>query len=239
MIDIFLGTGLGPNSYAIIEQGMISQLIEAKPDELRVYIEEAAGISEIRERRRETENRMRHTQENLARLNDIRDELERQLRNLKRQANAAERYQELKQAERQLQLQIKALQWRNLNNELGKQNESLSQQNLIQEELLTKQREIETTVEKSRLLHTELSEKQQVIQKTYYGIAAEVARIEQQIKYSQEQTQNWKNELVKVNETSQELTHNMTDHQQQLVSLEAEINSLTPQHEAIKIQMVK
>ena len=84
--DIFLGTGLGPRSYAIIEQGMISRLIEARPDELRIYIEEAAGISKYKERRRETESRMVRTMENLERLTDIRDELGRQLSRLERQA---------------------------------------------------------------------------------------------------------------------------------------------------------
>ena len=83
--DIFLGTGLGPRSYAIIEQGMISRLIEAKPEELRIYIEEAAGISKYKERRRETENRIRRTQENLERLTDLREELGRQLQHLERQ----------------------------------------------------------------------------------------------------------------------------------------------------------
>src|SRR5690554_3245171 len=87
--DIFLGTGLGPRSYAIIEQGMISRLIEAKPEELRVYIEEAAGISKYKERRRDTENRMRRTEENLERLTDIRDELERQLSRLQQIGRAA------------------------------------------------------------------------------------------------------------------------------------------------------
>src|SRR3990167_6843256 len=87
---IFLGTGLGPRSYAIIEQGVISRLIEAKPEELRTFIEEAAGISKYRERRRETENRMRNTKDNLDRLNDIREELNKQLNTLNRQAKAAE-----------------------------------------------------------------------------------------------------------------------------------------------------
>ena len=94
--DIFLGTGLGPRSYAIIEQGMISRLIEAKPEELRVYLEEAAGISKYRQRRRETENRIRHTRENLDRLSDLRDEVEKHLQQLKRQASAARRYKEHK-----------------------------------------------------------------------------------------------------------------------------------------------
>jgi chromosome segregation protein len=84
--DVFLGTGLGPRSYSIIEQGMISRLIEAKPEELRVYLEEAAGISKYKERRRETENRIRHTEENLERLSDLREEVDRQLQHAKRQA---------------------------------------------------------------------------------------------------------------------------------------------------------
>ena len=99
---IFLGTGLGPRSYAIIEQGMISRLIEAKPEELRVFIEEAAGISKYRERRRETENRIKHTKENLDRLNDLRDELEKHINHLDRQAKGAERYKTLKNEYRKL-----------------------------------------------------------------------------------------------------------------------------------------
>ncbi|MBT6126103.1 MAG: AAA family ATPase, partial [Halieaceae bacterium] len=95
--DIFLGTGLGPRSYAIIEQGMISRLIESKPEELRIFIEEAAGISKYKERRKETESRMRRTMENLERLTDLRDELERQLQHLQRQAQAAEKYSEHKE----------------------------------------------------------------------------------------------------------------------------------------------
>ncbi|MCB1616460.1 MAG: AAA family ATPase, partial [Pseudomonadales bacterium] len=107
--DIFLGTGLGPRSYSIIEQGMISRLIEAKPEELRVYIEEAAGISKYKERRKDTENRIRRTRENLERLTDIRDELERQLQHLKRQAASAEKFAEFKKEERQLKSQLHAL----------------------------------------------------------------------------------------------------------------------------------
>jgi chromosome segregation protein len=98
--DLFLGTGLGPRSYAIIEQGMISRLIEAKPEELRTFLEEAAGISKYKERRRETETRIKHTRENLERLSDLREEIEKQLSRLQRQSRSAERYKELKQEER-------------------------------------------------------------------------------------------------------------------------------------------
>ena len=100
--QLFLGTGLGSRSYAIIEQNMISRVIEAKADEMRNFIEEAAGISKYKERRRETETRIAHTRENLARLSDLRDEVEKQLRHLQRQAATARRYQALKQEERQV-----------------------------------------------------------------------------------------------------------------------------------------
>ncbi|RLA03077.1 MAG: chromosome segregation protein SMC, partial [Gammaproteobacteria bacterium] len=100
--DIFLGTGLGPRSYSIIEQGTISRLIEAKPDDLRAFLEEAAGISKYKERRRETENRIKHTRENLDRLNDLLEEIDKQLDKLKRQSRAAARYKELTEEERQV-----------------------------------------------------------------------------------------------------------------------------------------
>ena len=116
--DIFLGTGFGPRSYSIIEQGMISQLVEAKPEELRVYLEEAAGISKYKERRRETENRIKHTRENLERINDIREELSRQLDRLQRQAQAAEKYRELRTEESLLTAQLFVLRHNGLRAEL-------------------------------------------------------------------------------------------------------------------------
>src|SRR5690606_6580038 len=98
---ILLGAGLGPRSHSTMQPGMISKLIEAKPDELRLFIEEAARISKYKERRRETENRIRRTHENLERLTDLREELERQLAHLHRQAQAAEKYKAWKAEERQ------------------------------------------------------------------------------------------------------------------------------------------
>ena len=101
--DLFLGTGLGPRSYAIIEQGMIARIVEARPEELRTYVEEAAGVSKYKERRRETELRILRTRENLNRLNDLSDELGRQLARLKRQADAAEEYKKIKDKSRELE----------------------------------------------------------------------------------------------------------------------------------------
>ena len=110
--DIFLGTGLGPRSYAIIEQGTISRLIESKPDELRVFIEEAAGVSKYKERRHETGLKMRQTRENLERLDDLRDEVGKQLKHLERQKKKAEKYLELREKEQRVKQELLAMRWR-------------------------------------------------------------------------------------------------------------------------------
>ncbi|PCK29840.1 AAA family ATPase [Pseudoalteromonas piscicida] len=131
--DIFLGTGLGPRSYAIIEQGMISRLIESKPQELRVFLEEAAGISKYKERRRETQTRIKSTRENMERLLDVRQELQSQLDKLSLQAEQASQYKSLKSQERALKAWIAVLKWQSLEqkqatkaNEIAKLNEKLA-----------------------------------------------------------------------------------------------------------------
>src|SRR5690606_20313287 len=123
--DLFLGTGLGPRSYSIIEQGMISQIIDARPEDLRVYLEEAAGTSKYKERRKETETRIRHTRENLERLTDLRDEVGKQLQHLARQAKQAEQYTQI-QGERKIRdAEWKALEYRGLDQKLAALREGL------------------------------------------------------------------------------------------------------------------
>ncbi|TNE94233.1 MAG: chromosome segregation protein SMC, partial [Gammaproteobacteria bacterium] len=167
--DIFLGTGLGPRSYAIIEQGMISNLIEAKPDELRVYIEEAAGISKYKERRKDTENRMRRTQENLERLTDIRDELGRQLGRLERQAQAAEKYAELKKEERRLKAELQALRWRLLEGQMAERRKVITEFELKIEALVTERSSCDTTLERARTEYTELGDTFNEVQGRFYA----------------------------------------------------------------------
>ncbi|MGH8136330.1 MAG: chromosome segregation SMC family protein, partial [Steroidobacteraceae bacterium] len=116
---LFLGTGLGSRSYAIIEQGMISRLIEARAEDMRAFVEEAAGISRYKDRRRETENRIAHTRENLERLNDLREEVDKQIRHLQRQAGIARRYQEQMNRQRQLQAELLALRIRDLDGDIS------------------------------------------------------------------------------------------------------------------------
>jgi len=149
--DIFLGTGLGPRSYSIIEQGMISRLIEAKPEEFRVFLEEAAGISKYKERRRETETRIRHTRENLDRLNDLREELEKQINRLQRQSRAAARYKTLKQEERLASAQLMAMNWQSLHEQFDALQSKIKEVEIEFEALVAEQRAKDADIEKFRV----------------------------------------------------------------------------------------
>jgi len=190
--DLFLGTGLGPRSYAIIEQGTISRLIEAKPEELRVFLEEAAGISKYKERRRDTENRMRRTRENLERIGDLCEEIEKQCRHLKRQAGTAERYKVLKADERQIKAQLLALKWQSLHVLDIDQTQKLAQLGLEVESILAGQRELENNLEKQREGYNAQREKWNKVQAGFYAIGSEIAKAEQalqQKKFELEQHQ--------------------------------------------------
>ncbi|AOE49786.1 chromosome segregation protein SMC [Kangiella sediminilitoris] len=185
--DIFLGTGLGPRSYAIIEQGMISKLIESKPHELRIFLEEAAGISKYKERRRETENRIRHTRDNLDRLNDLREELGKQLSHLKRQATSAERYKEYKAQERELKAQLAAIRWHQYDEKIESLDEAIHKMETEVEAKVADQRHSDAEIEKSRELHIELTDAHNEVQGRFYGIAADIARLEQAIEHARQQ----------------------------------------------------
>jgi chromosome segregation protein len=186
--DIFLGTGLGPRSYAIIEQGMISRLIESKPEELRIYIEEAAGISRYKERRRETENRMRRTRENLERLTDLREELERQLAHLHRQAQSAEKYKTYKSEERQTKAQLSALKWQRLNSEVSEQELKIAELETKYEGFVAQQRFIDAELESLRAQHHESTDAFNRVQEQFYQLGNEIARFEQSMQHQQEQS---------------------------------------------------
>src|SRR5579863_4128930 len=180
---LFLGTGLGSRSYAIIEQGMISRVIEARHDDMRAFIEEAAGISLYKERRRETEARIADTRENLARLQDLRDEVDKQIRHLQRQANVARRYQELKDRERTLTAELLALRLRDLDSGAEQQDSTVRACDLAMQQALAEQRSAEAAIEKQREFHTELIERHNVVQGRFYEHSAEVTRAEEGIRF--------------------------------------------------------
>ena len=181
VMDVFHGTGLGPRSYAIIEQGMIARIIEARPEDLRDFLEEAAGISRYKERRRETEHRMRHTLENLDRLNDLREELAQRLAHLKRQATLAEKFRELKAAQRELEAEHLALQWRTLDEEAGRDARRIAGQQSRLDATLASQRRVEAELEKARSAHAEAADTYNRRYRDVLEAGAEIARTEESI----------------------------------------------------------
>src|SRR2546423_1908440 len=138
--NLFLGTGLGSRSYAIIEQGMISRVIDAKSEDMRAFVEEAAGVSRYKERRKETEARVAETRENLERLQDVRDEVEKQIRHLQRQAASARRYQALKEQERRLTAELLALRLRDLDGGAQVHDAAVRERELAMQGALAEQR---------------------------------------------------------------------------------------------------
>lgn len=186
IIDIFLGTGLGPRSYSIIGQNMIQRVIEARPEDMRVYLEEAAGVSKYKERRRETENRIQHTKENLLRLSDVQNELDKQITLLKRQCNAAEKFKALKQEERILRGQWLAIQWRQHDAHLVNETLQIQQQSTGLEARQAELSEINLQYEYKRDSQRLENEQFQDIQRHYYSIGNEVTRLEQALQHLQE-----------------------------------------------------
>ena len=187
--DIFLGTGAGARGYSIIGQDTISRLIEARPEEIRAYLEEAAGVSKYKERRRETLQRIGHTRENLVRVADIRDELAKQLLRLERQAKAAINYQALKQDERLCKAEIQALKWRTLTTEQALMQQELSQLTLHYESHRTN---MTGFIKENACLRENLHHAQENFQQTQvsvYQLRTEIARLEESVQQQQREKQ--------------------------------------------------
>ncbi len=184
--DLFLGTGLGSRSYSIIEQGMISEVVDARPEEIRAHLEEAAGISKYKERRRETESRILHTRDNLARLSDLREEVGKHLNRLQRQAAAARRYRKLKQEQRELEAQLLTLRWRSLKQTAEQGLQGLGRQETSLQESIAGQRAAEAALEEIHQQQGQASEKFAEVQGELYGVGGEIARLEQTIQHARE-----------------------------------------------------
>ena len=234
--DLFLGTGLGPRSYAIIEQGMISRLIEAKPEELRVYIEEAAGISKYKERRRETENRIRRTQENLERLSDVRAELGRQLQHLERQAVAAEKYKTLKQDERRKKAELTVLRWQHLNTELQSWHGRIRDTELQLEKHLTGRIRLDTQLENLRAEHQQRNEQFNLTQARYYEAGADIARLEQSLQNGRDRSRQVSLEVDQALASERELARELEQDNDKLTVFEEELAMLEPEQEELSLR---
>lgn len=232
--DIFLGTGLGPRSYAIIEQGMISRLIESKPEELRIFIEEAAGISKYKERRKETESRMRRTLENLERLTDIRDELERQLQHLQRQAQAAEKYSDFKAEERETRAQLYTLQWQSLDEQISAARFEIGELDVKLEAVIAEHRQLDASIEELRVTHTESTDQFNEVQARYYGLGSDVARIEQTIKHQQERSRQLTDDLGQTEMSLDQSQQHLVEDRERQQSWSAELETLRPELEQLQ-----
>jgi len=183
--DLFLGTGLGARSYAIIEQGTISRMVESKPEELRVHIEEAAGISKYKERRHETVTHMRHTRENLERLNDLRDEVEKQLENLKKQSVKAEKFTDLKKQERQYKRELLAIRWNSYYQSSEQLESKLQDIATEHNRLFVLLRETDKNIDSKRIEQKNQQQQLDAAQEDYYHSVAEVSRLQQAIKHNE------------------------------------------------------
>ncbi|MGX5202084.1 chromosome segregation protein SMC [Aliikangiella sp. IMCC44632] len=229
--DIFLGTGLGPRSYAIIEQGMISRLIESKPQELRIFLEEAAGISKYKERRRETENRIRHTRENMERLTDIREELGKQIAHLQRQANSATKYKEYKQEERQLKSELAALKWQKFHGQVESLTSEINKLETELEARIADQRHADNQIEQTREKHIELTDGFNAAQGRFYGIGADIARLEQGIAHKKERRVQINEDLNHASSSLKHLMEQMSQDEVQIESLKEKLLEAEPELE--------
>ncbi len=232
--DLFLGTGLGPRSYAIIEQGMISRLIEAKPEELRVFLEEAAGISKYKERRRETETRIRHTRDNLDRLQDLREEIDKQLSHLQRQSRAAERYKEFKNEERQVKAEQLALRWRELKQKLDLRDREINETQTRLEQVIAEQRAVEAQIEQQRDQHDETNETLNKVQAQYYSLGADISGVEQNIKHQQDIQQRQQTDLQQIESTLAEASQALASDNATMTEISAQLQSDKPQLDQLK-----
>ncbi|MDN3557542.1 chromosome segregation protein SMC [Halomonas maura] len=231
--DLFLGTGLGPRSYAIIGQGMISRLIESRPEELRGTLEEAAGISKYKERRRETENRMRRTQENLERLEDIREELDKQLERLKRQADAARRYQTLKQEEYRLKGELALLRARALRASQAEEEGRVRELETAVEREVLGLRQCESRLEEARAEHDRLASELEGYQSRFHETTTAIARLEQDLEHTRSRDQQLARDLEAARQELADLARLGEDDGERLMRLDERLETLGPEQEEV------
>lgn len=237
VLDVLLGTGLGPRSYAIIEQGMIAHLIEAKPEELRLFLEEAAGLSKYKERRHETELKLEHVRANLQRIEDLRRELKKQVERLAKQAKQAEKYRQLSHAIQQCLKELIAIQCRQAEREYHTTQAQVSE---LENALAANQAAL-TQAEQAtfdfRAKVQELNQQLQVKQAELYELNAAISQCDQRLRYAQKthaererSWQAWRAELIHSQNVIAEI-------QSQLLALEQERGQLEQELKRCQLQL--
>lgn len=227
--DLFLGTGLGARSYSIIEQGVISDIVESRPEQLRIHLEEAAGVSRYKERRKETESRIKATRENLDRVKDVREEVEKQLEHLNRQARAAERWTRLKEERGLREAELRALNYRSVSAQLETHRRALREAETALEGKLAAQRRLEAEIETGRETHQRHTEAMSAVQAEVYQVGAELARVEQQIKHHREMLERLQHDREESERTWTELSDHLRADTAQRDELHAAVAAAGPE----------
>ena len=232
--DLFLGTGLGSRSYAIIEQGMIERLVSSKPEEMRAYIEEVAGISRYLERRKETESRIKRTKENLSRLEDLREEIGRLLFKLQQQAKAAKKYSNLRKEERHLKGLLWTSDWLNISESIKKKEEEIRLQTVRSEEVNAMKTSSDSKIEEQRARQIELQSDSDRIQQEFYSAGADIARVEQELNIQKEKTKELGEKIIKdkTNLTSKE--KKLADLCSKKSKIDHDISTISPELEKLR-----
>ena len=232
--DIFLGTGLGPRAYAIIGQGMISRIIEARPEELRIFLEEAAGVSRYKERRRETENRIHSTNENLVRVEDILRELNLNLEKLESQALVANKFRILQADQEEKQKLLWMLRKKEAATEQEKYFRDIEQAQLSLEENTAKLRHVELELEQMRQAHYAVGDKMHQAQGHLYQTNSEIGSLEAQIRFVIEARNRLQTQLSVLKAQREQWQRQEQDQKNELGDAELEIEELAARSEEAK-----
>ena len=226
IMDLFLGTGLGPRSYAIIEQGMVSRFIEARPEELRLFIEEAAGLSKYKERRRETEIKLEHTRANLERVADIRRELQGQVNRLARQARKAEKFRELEREIVRHRHQLLAMQWREADDAYRCRQAEL---NDLERRLKAEEAQCQLARKAAAQARREVEDLEKQLQRhqaDLYRIDADISRCDQALRHAEQSRRQRRQRLEEWRQELERTRATLAQDQEQLAELKAQRNRL-------------
>ena len=228
--DIFLGTGLGPRSYAVIEQEMATKLISSKPEELRSHIEEVAGISVYKERRKETESRIKKTKENLDRVNDLKKEIDRNLLKLKQQIKSAEKYDLAKQNLKKFRSLKLASNWLASSEKVKEMELNQKRQEIEIQKKISEKERINTQIEETRNNQSNLLLQIEKMQESFYSSGAEISKSEQELISLEEKVVLTNNEIESINQKIIALNSNINSEKNAIeqirTSLEKETNAL-------------
>ena len=234
--DVFLGTGLGPRAYAIIGQGTISRIIESKPEELRLFLEEAAGVSKYKERRRETENRLQDTRVNMTRVDDLLRELTANLDKLEVQAEVASRYRALNDEATLKQQQLWFLRHRDAAAEEERVRREVAEAVNALEARLAELRHVEAELERLRQSHFEVNDEMHAAQGALAEAALEVSRLEERIRYVVEGRRKLEQRLAELGAQGARWSEQQAQAEQELLRVGGEIGAAQAHGEALAAQ---